>query len=95
LCPSCAVTQTAITGRVGHLFNLKCGSLRKFNHYVKLNGLNGSSDAVKQTDVTGMMSHLFDLKCAFLWKSIHYNMYKDVVYIKSFSNTKIRLYTKG
>jgi hypothetical protein len=76
LCPSCAVTQTAITGRLGHLFNLKCGS---FNHYVKLNGLNGSSDAVKQTDVTGMMSHLFDLKCAFLWKSIHYNMYKDVV----------------
>lgn len=26
-CPSCAVTQTEITGRLGHLFNLKCGSL--------------------------------------------------------------------
>lgn len=27
LCPSCAVTQTDITGRLRHLFNLKCGSL--------------------------------------------------------------------
>lgn len=79
LCPSCAVTQIDITGRLGDLFNLKCGSLWKFNKYVKLNGLKGSSDAVKQTDVTGTMSHLFDLKCSFLGKSIHYIMYKDVI----------------
>jgi hypothetical protein len=79
LCPSCAVTQTAITRRLGHLFNLKCGVLRKFNNYVKLNGLNGSFDAVKQTDVTGMLNRLFDLKCGFLRKFIHDNIYKDVV----------------